>query len=122
MATSDSQFVCPLNQFAHRYASVGLPVYSYYFTERFLSNPWPDWMGVLHGDEIFFAFGEPFKRHDNFTDGERALSRQMITYWTSFAKTRSHSTLCNDNSQVMGACAGLYLTGGGSGGFEPRKR
>jgi len=104
MATSDSQFVCPLNQFAHRYASVGLPVYAYYFTERFLSNPWPDWMGVLHGDEIFFAFGEPFKRHDNFTDSERALSKQMITYWTNFAKTRSHSSLCNNNnSKVTGA-------------------
>jgi len=89
MATSDSQFVCPLNQFAGRYASAGLPVYAYYFTERYRSNPWPEWMGVLHGDDIFFVFGEPLKRHDNFTDRERALSRQMITYWTNFAKTGS---------------------------------
>jgi len=87
MATSDSQFLCPLNQFARRYAAVGLPVHAYYFTERYPSNPWPDWMGVLHGDEIFFVFGEPFKHRDNFTDSDRELSRQMITYWTNFAKT-----------------------------------
>jgi len=89
MATSDGQFVCPLNRFAHHYASVGLPVYAYYFTERYQSNPWPQWTGVLHGDEIFFVFGEPFKCRDNFTDNERTLSRQMITYWTNFAKTGS---------------------------------
>jgi len=93
MATSDSQFVCPLNQFAQHYTSLGLDVYVYYFTERYQSNPWPGWMGVLHGDEIFFVFGEPFKRRDNFTDSERALSRQIIAYWTNFAKTGSDSTL-----------------------------
>ena len=93
MATSDSQFVCPLNQFAGRYSSLGVPVYAYFFTERYLSNPWPDWMGVLHGDEIFFVFGEPFKYRDNFTDAERALSRQMIIDWTNFAKTGSGSQL-----------------------------
>jgi len=92
MAVSDSQFTCPLNRFARRFASVGLPVYAYYFTERFGSNPWPDWMGVLHGDEIFFVFGEPIKFRHNFTDAERSLSRQMIAYWTNFAKTGSVST------------------------------
>jgi len=91
MATSDSQFICPLNQFGRRYSTLGLPVYAYYFTERYRSNPWPEWMGVLHGDEIFFVFGEPFKCRDNFTDAERALSRQMIAYWTNFAKTGSDS-------------------------------
>ena len=89
MATSDSQFVCPLNQFGRRYATLGLPVYSYFFTERYGANPWPRWMGVLHGDEIFFVFGEPFRRRDNFTDDERALSRLVIAYWTNFAKTGS---------------------------------
>jgi len=87
MAVSDGNFVCPLNQFAHRYTQSGVDVYTYFFTQRTLHNPWPEWMGVLHADEIFLIFGEPFKLHANFTDDERILARQMISYWTNFAKT-----------------------------------
>lgn len=87
MAVSDSQFVCPLNNFGHRYALSGQDVFMYFFTERTQYNPWPSWMGVLHGDEIFLVFGEPIKYRANFTNNERQLAQQMITYWTNFAKT-----------------------------------
>lgn len=87
MAVGDSQFVCPLNTFAHAYATAKQSVYMYYFTQRYSSNPWPMWMGVLHGDEIFFSFGEALKFKDNFTEDERQLSRKMILYWGNFAKT-----------------------------------
>ena len=87
MALADSQFVCPLNHFANSYARAGQEVYMYFFTQRYNSNPWPSWMGVLHGDEIFFVFGEIFKYRHNFTEDERQLSRKMMAYWSNFAKS-----------------------------------
>ena len=86
-AVGDAYFVCAVNMLAHAYASAGENVYYYYFTQRYRSNPWPSWMGVLHGDEILFTFGEPLKAGGNFTDGEKQLSRKMMQYWTNFAKT-----------------------------------
>jgi len=62
-------------------------VYSYYFTERYASNPWPSWMGVMHGDEVLFTFGHVLKAEGNFTEDERRLSRAIMKYWTNFAKT-----------------------------------
>jgi acetylcholinesterase len=102
MAASDSQFICPLNQFAQLYSQAGLDVFAYYFTQRYESNPWPDWMGVLHGDEIFFLFGEPFRYRANYTDDERALSRQMITYWSNFAKTGNPNNSPNPQARSRG--------------------
>lgn len=86
-AVGDCHFTCHVNHFAYTYASAGEMVYMYYFTHRYSSNPWPEWMGVLHGDEIVFTFGEPFKPGLNYTESERELSRQMMKYWTNFAKT-----------------------------------
>jgi acetylcholinesterase len=86
-AVGDRSFVCPVNAFSHRYARAGENVYYYYFTERYKSNPWPEWMGTLHGDEILFAFGEALKSGHNFTNDEKELSRLMMKYWTNFAKT-----------------------------------
>jgi len=83
----DSQFICPLNQFAQAYSHARENVYTYFFTQRFSGNPWPKWMGVLHGDDIMFMFGEATKPGLNFTDDEKKLSRKMMRYWTNFAKT-----------------------------------
>ena len=88
-AVSDCHFICEVNEFALAYANAGEHVYTYYFTERFSANPWPLWAGVLHGDEILFNFGEPFKSGVSYSynENERALSGEMMTYWTNFAKT-----------------------------------
>ena len=85
-AVGDGHFTCFVNQFAHAYASAGETVYYYHFTERYRSNPWPEWMGVLHGDEILFAFGEPLKPGLNFTQKEKDLSKKVMQYWSNFAK------------------------------------
>jgi len=47
-------------------------------------------MGVMHGDEIMFVFGEALKRFTshNYSLEDRQLSQQIMTYWTNFAKTR----------------------------------
>jgi len=86
-AIGDCHFTCHVNHFGHRYATAGENVYMYYFTERYKSNPWPEWMGVLHGDEILFTFGETLKAGMNFTNDEKDLSKKMMRYWTNFAKT-----------------------------------
>ena len=86
-AVSDAHFVCHVNEFAHAYSEAGENVYSYFFTHRYSSNPWPSWMGVLHADEINFVFGDPFKPGLNYTNGERKFSRAMMRYWVNFAKT-----------------------------------
>lgn len=49
-------------------------------------------MGVLHGDDIMFMFGEALKPAQNYSQEDRELSRMMMTYWTNFAKTGSDST------------------------------
>ena len=86
-AVGDCHFVCHVNEFAHAYAETGLNVYMYYFTQRYSSSPWPAWMGVLHGDEIIFVFGEALKPGLNYTRQEKELSREMMRYWTNFAKS-----------------------------------
>ena len=86
-SVGDFGFTCNVNEFAQTYASAGEMVYYYYFTYRYASSPWPSWMGVLHGDEIVFTFGDPLKPGLNYSKEEVALSREIMTYWTNFAKT-----------------------------------
>ena len=88
-AVADYHFVCQVNRFADAYAMAGQNTYYYYFTQRYKINPWPEWMGVLHADEITFTFGEPFKQKylKNFTAEEKELSRQMMQYWINFVKS-----------------------------------
>ncbi|ESO06840.1 hypothetical protein HELRODRAFT_76935 [Helobdella robusta] len=86
-AVSEYHFICPVNQFAQLYASLGENVYMYYFTQRYSTNPWPAWMGVLHGDEIMFVFGEALKSLANYSEDDKKLSRIMTEYWVNFAKT-----------------------------------
>ncbi|XP_075676304.1 acetylcholinesterase-like isoform X1 [Dermatophagoides pteronyssinus] len=83
----DYYFVCHVNKFADRYASVGNEVYMYYFAHRSTKNPWPKWMGTMHGDEIPFIFGEPFNETIGYTHEEFQLSKQMMNCWANFAKT-----------------------------------
>jgi acetylcholinesterase len=70
-----------------RYSSTQNDVYQYYFDQRSSVNPWPDWTGVLHGDEINFIFGEPLNDLFKYTEEEKELARDMMTYWGNFAKT-----------------------------------
>lgn len=82
----DYYFTCHVNEFAHRYSQAGNSVYMYYFKQHSSISPWPKYMGVLHGDEINFVFGEPLNVLFNYTDKEVELSRRMMKYWANFAK------------------------------------
>ena len=71
----------------YRYAETFNDVYLYLFEHRASNNPWPSWTGVLHGDEIAFVFGEPLNPALGYTQLERQLAKDMMTYWANFAKT-----------------------------------
>lgn len=73
--------------FYYRYAETFNDVYLYLFEHRASNHPWPSWTGVLHGDEIAFIFGEPFNKSYGYSEEEKQLSREMMTYWSNFAKT-----------------------------------
>ncbi|XP_010081706.1 PREDICTED: acetylcholinesterase-like, partial [Pterocles gutturalis] len=44
-------------------------------------------MGVPHGYEIEFVFGQPLNPQLNYTAEEERLSRRIMRYWGNFART-----------------------------------
>jgi len=44
-------------------------------------------MGVLHGDEIEYIFGQPLNQSLQYRQRERDLSRRMVQAVSEFAKT-----------------------------------
>jgi len=89
--TGDHQFTCPVVDWAHRYAETGNNVYMFHFMQQATITPWPKWVGTMHADEIAFVFGQPLNLSYNYTPKERALSKQMMNYWSNFAKTGNPS-------------------------------
>ncbi len=83
----DYHFTCSVNEFAQHYTEHGGSVYYYYFTHRSSTQTWPEWMGVLHGYEINFVFGEPLNPNYKYTKAEQELSRRFMKYWANFART-----------------------------------
>ncbi|XP_064112237.1 acetylcholinesterase-like isoform X1 [Macrobrachium nipponense] len=92
----DYHFTCNANELAYYYALAGNNVYYYYYQHRSSQHLWPKWMGVLHGDEIAFVFGNPLNPEKQYTLEEQDLSRRMMTYWANFAKTGNPSEGTNN--------------------------
>lgn len=61
-------------------------VYFYMFDHRPSLSPFPDWMGVLHFDEVPFAFGHPVRHPNLYTPEEVTFSKLIMRYWVTFAK------------------------------------
>uniref|UniRef100_A0A4W6E800 Carboxylic ester hydrolase n=2 Tax=Lates calcarifer TaxID=8187 RepID=A0A4W6E800_LATCA len=80
-------FFCPVLEFAQKYSYHGGNLYFYFFEHRSTINPWPEWMGVMHGYEIEFVFGMPLIPSLGYQEEELAMSKRMIKHWTNFAKT-----------------------------------
>lgn len=84
----DLQFTCNVNEMALAHSLHGGDTFYYYFTHRATQQTWPDWMGVLHGYEINFVFGEPFNADKfKYSKEEQELSRRFMRYWANFART-----------------------------------
>ncbi|NXL69022.1 ACES Acetylcholinesterase, partial [Chordeiles acutipennis] len=83
----DHNVVCPLMSFAQRWVERGGTVFAYLFDHRASNLLWPPWMGVPHGYEIEFVFGQPLNPQLNYTLEEKELSRRIMRYWGNFART-----------------------------------
>lgn len=83
----DYHFTCSVTEFAEYYEHHGGTVFMYYFVHQSSQQGWPKWMGVLHGYEIPFIFGEPLNKALPYTAEEQELARRMMRYWANFART-----------------------------------
>lgn len=70
------------------YYGVKINTKIYKFRHRSTQQTWPEWMGVLHGYEINFIFGEPYNTaRFKYTNEEKELSSRFMRYWANFART-----------------------------------
>ena len=53
-------------------------------------------MGVLHGDEIDYVFGNPLNKSRRYTEDEAELSRRIISHYGNFAR---HGTPVYNSSE-----------------------
>jgi para-nitrobenzyl esterase len=66
---------------------VDQPAYLYFFTQA-QNDPRLQQLGTFHGMEIMYVFGNlDSTEMQGVTDADRALSQEMMEYWTAFAKT-----------------------------------
>lgn len=79
----DSLFVCPTRNTARALAKGGVATYVYQFTHAVVTPFGPE-LGVFHGSEIPFIFGNPFFTL-MLTAEEKPLSNTMIGYWSRMA-------------------------------------
>ena len=55
--------------------------------------PFTPWLEAGHAEDLIFVFGMPFIEQlagihgHNLTDAEKAMSVQVMRYWTNFAKS-----------------------------------
>ncbi|XP_060902246.1 acetylcholinesterase-like [Labrus mixtus] len=81
------QMFCSHLEFAERYSKRGGKSFLYSFDHRSSVNPWPEWMGVMHGYEIEFVFGMPLNVSLGYTKNEVNMTKKFMKHWANFART-----------------------------------
>ncbi|XP_072488925.1 bile salt-activated lipase [Notamacropus eugenii] len=61
--------------------------YSYLFSHPSRMPIYPSWMGADHADDLQYVFGKPFATPLGYRAQDRTVSKNIIAYWTNFAKT-----------------------------------
>ncbi|KAH6929824.1 hypothetical protein HPB50_005975 [Hyalomma asiaticum] len=102
----DAVFDCPVQLFADSAAQRGVKTYRYLFAHRPEYSFYEEWMGVTHGEDIFYTMGSlPFMRDEsrftdaigkdirdlmtskNYTAKDEAFMKEIVGAWGSFIKT-----------------------------------
>ncbi|XP_030856036.1 cholinesterase 1 [Strongylocentrotus purpuratus] len=113
---SDSFFRCPTDVVVRKHVEAGDAVFKYFMTHGPSATsyfeigeiiPFTPWLDAGHAEDLIFVFGMPFIEQlagihgHNLTDAEKAMSVQVMRYWTNFAKSgnpNSPSTVGNFDS------------------------
>ena len=78
--------------------------YLYQFNYRPSYSRIPQWMGVIHANDIQFVFGFPTRLdrdwHPNHKPADDVVSGQMRAMWTNFAQTRNPTLKHGRNSLI----------------------
>ncbi|KAM7315219.1 putative acetylcholinesterase [Ixodes scapularis] len=101
----DAVFNCPTQLFADLAAEQGISTYRYMFAHRPSFSVWPEWMGVVHADELAFTLGSlPFAKDETrhtkqlgahlrrlllnttYTAEEETFMRRLVSTWNSFVR------------------------------------
>ena len=85
--TGDHQFTCPVDYFAEYHARNKKNVFLYRYKHVNKFHHWPLWAGSMHADEIEFIFGHPLAKKQPYSEKQIEFSKQMMRYWTNFART-----------------------------------
>ncbi|XP_006811307.1 acetylcholinesterase-like [Saccoglossus kowalevskii] len=86
---TDRDFVAPMIQTNRYHDQSSAYVFMYTFNYTGEVSPFPAWMGVPHGGELPYVFGEPMSmglQRQNWTNDDRTVSDLMMTMWSNFAK------------------------------------
>uniref|UniRef100_A0A0N5C137 Carboxylic ester hydrolase n=1 Tax=Strongyloides papillosus TaxID=174720 RepID=A0A0N5C137_STREA len=86
---ADFLFDCTVATFAQNYHDkTKRKVYFYEYKKRSPINPWPKWMGAMHGWELEHIFGYPFrypgKYQEKELEDEKEFSGKLIEYIKNF--------------------------------------
>ncbi|XP_017373056.2 bile salt-activated lipase [Cebus imitator] len=71
----------------HRANAKSAKTYTYLFSHPSRMPTYPKWVGADHADDIQYVFGKPFATPLGYRPQDRTVSKNMIAYWTNFAKT-----------------------------------
>ncbi|CAN7999492.1 unnamed protein product [Ixodes hexagonus] len=102
----DAVFDCPTQLFAETIADQRIDAYRYIFAHESSFSFWPDWMGVVHAEELVYTLASlPFYRDSSrhteplgdfekkslskmqYTAEEDTFMREIVSAWSSFIRT-----------------------------------
>ena len=92
IAMGDNFLTCPTLNFAKslfRSSPDTIKVYQWYYTVK-TGNPTPicsHWGGTCHSDDLSPLFGLPIWLPEKYTTRERDVSREVISFFSSFSRT-----------------------------------
>ncbi|XP_072015174.1 cholinesterase 1-like [Amphiura filiformis] len=101
LVAGDYAFSCTSVELAKAYAREGNQVHYYRFEERPSNSPFPEWMGVLHGNEVPYIFGIPLDPSFGYSSREAELSRKLMRFWANFARTGNPNSDTSDTVDAL---------------------